>query len=764
MLKSFFHKEAKVKKEKRSLDSLKILKSGFYANIMATNNKITKDTVWEKMKSLAVEQQQYYYELLPDCIEYKPDHHKYLLQNIGYTIYDLPTSNENANIMSNENKNIMSNENKNIMSNESENITENICLKTEISCYWKPEDSNDAYVVDKVNYNEKARNVINMIYKKICECTENNNTQAIYSGIIYNIIFHSNMNVQPKEKEVEEETKTEVKESVKEEEKEEKESAVSPIPIFTIRKNIQKTPDTVKSPKQKEDIKNEVEEDYETWYIDICGRVYKSWIDYIENNNLPECTMVVPKDGFYQADPSYSVTEDNSTVWLEVIDSPACTFKNKICGKIDFVSTIAGLGTAGLGVASLFTPLAPAALVTGLVASGASGIWTVARSSQQLADRKSHKESITNKEALPHWLGIAGTVFSFGSFGGTAALSKAAASGKTVPTFAKMAFDTVQGGNIFFNGAGIVYQGYNMIDKYKTDKTIDKIDALYLAIHIMFFTGAVVKVQSANEIIESTQGKVINDYRDTLRKKNLRKKFNRVARKAAENNTCRISENAEVIKYIKYREELLSVNQPANQPVVHGQTDKTPHNTVWSFKGGKLKVNGFILLDPVEYVVRLMKSDILNENYKNNPSGSKNYVDDSIDQLRKIFCDLLNQFYLSDTCPKSMNLPLIPDFEPLLKDMSFMKLDEECLKKLFKIVERLMKHSRNKEDFLLMAFSFVWQYCKANLKQWKKYLRDHNQNNSDFNILQNIIIAVFEAIDMIVNNLCNAFVKYVANS
>lgn len=402
--------------------------------------------------------------------------------------------------------------------------------------------------------------------------------------------------------------------------------------------------------------------------------------------------------------------------------------------------------------------------IIGLVASSASGIWTVARSSQQLADRKNHKESIhiLNKDAFPHWLGIGGTVFGFGSLGGSAALSKAAASGKTIPTFAKVAFNTVQGGNLFLNGAGIIYQGYYMIDKYMTDKTVSSIDALNLAIHIMFFTGAVVKIQFANDIIESTQGKIINDYKDTLRKKNLRKKFNRVTRKAAENNICKISENTEVIKYIKHREQLLSANQSVsqsvNQPVA--QTDKTSHNIIWSFEQNKLKVNGFILLDPIEYVVRLMKSDLFKENYENNPSGSQNY-DSTADQLKEIFSELLSKFYMSDACPKSMNLPIIPDFEPLLKDMSCMKINEECLKKLFKIVEKLMKRSKNKEDFLLLAFAFVWQYCKANLKQWKIDLYDRMQSSSDFNILQKIIIVVFEAIDMIVNNLCSAFTEYI---
>ncbi|XP_070161366.1 uncharacterized protein [Polyergus mexicanus] len=696
---------------------------------MATNNEIITDILWEEMKSLAIEQQQCFYELLPDCIEYKFDEHKYLRQNIGYAIYGLPISNSN--------------------------IIEN-------SCYWKPEDSNDtsADIADTVNYDEKARSVIDIIYNKIRKCIiGNNNTQPICFGIIYNIIFRPKMNVELKKKEVK---KKKTEESVREEEKE---SAVLPIPIFKVRRNIQKKSDSVKRSKQKENTKMEVEADYGIWYIDICGRLYKSWADYIENNNLPKCTMVVPKDGFYQANLSYPITEDYSTVWLEVIDSPACTLTTRICNGMDVISSITGFSTAGLCVASLFTPLAPAAVITGLVANGASSIWTVARSSQQLADRRSHKEpiDILNKDALPHWLGIAGTIFGLGTVGGSAALSKAAANGKMVSTFAKVAFNTVQGGNLFLNGAGIIYQGYNMIDKYMTDKTIDKTDALYLAVYIMFFTGAVIKIQFANDIIESTQGKIINDYKDGLRKKNLRKKFNRIARRAAENNACKISENAEVIKYIKHHEQILSVKLSVNQPVTHDQIlGKTPHNIVWSFEQGKLKFIGFTLIDPIEYVVRLMKSDILNENYKNNPSGSKNYVDDSTtDQLRKVFCDLLNKFYLSDACPKSMNLPLIPDFEPLLEDMSHMKINEECLKKLFKIVEKLMKRSENKEDFLLMAFAFVWQYSKANLKQWKMDLRERMQSNSDSNILHKIIIAVSEAIDMILNNLCNAFGEYV---
>ncbi|GAB1866187.1 DUF4781 domain-containing protein [Camponotus japonicus] len=720
---------------------------------MAANNEIATDTLWEEMKNLAIEQQQCFYELLPECTEYKFDEHKILKQNIGYAIYGLPTSNEN---------------------------------ESTIESNKKSEDSSDtdADIVDTINYDEKAKNVIDTLYNKIREYTiGTNNTQQekkIYFGIIYNVIFPPKMNVNPKEekevkKEENKETNTEIKEPVKVEE--EKEFPISTIPIFTIRRNIEeksilKSLTTLKSLKQEENTKTENKADYEIWYIDIGGRVYKSWIDYVENNNLPKCTMVLPKDGLYQADVSYPVTEDYSTVWLEIRESPACTLTSTICNGVDIASGIAGLGATGLCVAGMFTPLAPIAVITGLAVTGASSIWTIGRSSQQLADRVIHEESILDKEALPHWLGIVGTTLGLGAVGGTAALSNAAANGKTIPTFMKAVFNTVQGGNILFNGAGIIYQGYYIVDKYMTDKDqISSIDVLNFAIHVMFFAGSVVNMQFANDIIESTQGKIINDYKETLRKKNLRRKFNRVARKAAANNTCKISENADVIKYIRHREQILSANQPvnqsANQPVNQSVTrgqklNKIQSPIVWSYEQGKLKVNGVILLEPIEYVVRLMKSDILNEILQNNPSSQNNVDDNIADSLKEVFSDLLSKFYMSDACPESKNLPLLPDFEPLLKDMSSMRINKKSLKKLFIIVEKLMRRSRNKGDFLLMAFTLVWQYCKANLEKWGIYTKYRIQSSSGSDILQRIIITVvLEAIDMILCNLCNAFVRYV---
>lgn len=277
------------------------------------------------MKTFAVEQQQCLYELLPDYIMYKSDEHKYLKQNIGYACFGSPKNEKDANTQE---------------SNK---------------CYYKTEDSNDTNVTntdvtDKVGYGKKAEEIIDKIYDQICKCTvQIDNSQPIYLGIIYNMIFRPKTNVKPKKKEKKEEAKTEVKE-------EEKQLTVSPIPIFNIKKSI---------PKKSEKDAKEKEILYETWYIDSSARVYKTWTDYIKNNTLPQCTMVLPKDGAYQSDPNYPVAEDYSTVWLEIMESPACTWKAKICNGMDIASNVIGLGTVGLSVISLFTPLAPVVVGSG---------------------------------------------------------------------------------------------------------------------------------------------------------------------------------------------------------------------------------------------------------------------------------------------------------------------------------------------------------------------------------------------------------------
>ncbi|XP_039308308.1 uncharacterized protein LOC105206615 [Solenopsis invicta] len=702
---------------------------------MATAEEEVTDLLWEEMKIFATEQQQYLYEILSDYTIYESNEHKYLKQNIGYAIYGPPKTKDT------------SAEKNDCCSKETENLN----------------DANDA--TDIADYDDKEKEIIDKIYDQICKSTiETDDSQSIYFSTIYNMIIRPKTDMKPKEEEVKKEEKKESKAEIKEEAKngEKQQFIVTPVPIFKIGKSVQKKNVKATNSAKQENALTAVEILCETLkYVDLSGRAYKTWADYKENNNLPQCTMVLPKDGFYQPDPSYPITEDYSTVWLEIMDSPACTWTAKLCNGMDITSSVVGICSLGLSVASMFTPLAPVVIASAVAGAGVSGAWTIGRSSQQLIDRSNHEESIYlfDNEAFPHYLGIAGTAFGLGAIGGTAIISEVAARGMTVNTFARGVFNTIQGGNLFLNGVGVAYQGYNMINKYITEETISVVDALNLATHLMFFCSSVVKIEFANDIIKNTQGRVINDYRESLSSKRLRKKFNRVKNKAAVNNTSKIFENAEVIRYIKHRQELLP-----NQPVINSgnqMLDNTSRNIVWSFEGGKLIVNDIKLLDPIEYVTSLISLGIFIDNQNNSTESPRNYANDAnADQLLEVLYDLLSKFYASDDCPESMNLPIVPDFERLIREMSSMRIDENCLKMLFEITEKLMKRSKNMKDFLIQTFTFVWQYCKANLKQWGMSLSYCTQSVSGSNILQKIIRAVFEAIDMILNNLFHAFVMY----
>ncbi|XP_039308313.1 uncharacterized protein LOC105206561 [Solenopsis invicta] len=699
---------------------------------MATAEEEVTDLLWEEMKIFATEQQQYLYEILSDYTIYESNEHKYLKQNIGYAIYGPPKTKDTS-------------------------AEKNDC------CSKETENLNDS--TDIADYDNKEKEIIDKIYDQICKSTiETNDSQSIYFGTIYNMIIRPKTDMKLKQEEVEKEEKEKSKAEIKEEAKngEKQQFIVTPIPIFKIGKSVQKKNVKTTNSAKQENALTAVEILCETLkYIDLSGRAYKTWADYKENNNLPQCTMVLPKDGFYQPDPSYPITEDYSTVWLEIMDSPACTWTAKLYNGMDITSSVVGICSLGLSVASMFTPLAPVVIASAVAGAGVSGAWTIGRSSQQLIDRSNHEESIYlfDNEAFPHYLGIAGTTFGLGAVGGTAIISKAAARGMTVNTFARGVFNTIQGGNLFLNGVGVAYQGYNMINKYITEETISVVDALNLATHLMFFCSSVVKIEFANDIIKNTQGRVINDYRESLSSKRLRKKFNRVRSKAAVNNTSKIFENAEVIRYIKHRQELLP-----NQPVINSGNqvlDNTSRNIAWSFEGGTLMVNDIKLLDPIEYVTSLISLGIFIDDQNNSTESPQNGAnDDNAEKLLKVLCDLLSKFYTSDDCPKSRKLPIVPDFERLIREMSSMRIDEDCLKMLFKITEKLMKHSKNMEDFLIQTFTFVWQYCKANLKQWGMSLSYCTQSVSGSNILQKIIRAVFEAIDMILNNLFHAFVMY----
>lgn len=259
----------------------------------------------DQMVCKAIAYQQEFYELLPSWTACKKDDVKFIKQNIGYAIFGSPFSKKTSDSRDNVNFEI-------------------------------DDISNDMEIHEIVHYNPEVVRLIDKIFNIIWIHGRWLKDDSINYGIVYNILFRNKMK-EPSSKDEEEE--------------------LIAIPVFKIQ-HYNDNPRT-KSNKNNEDI-------YTVWYIDIKGRVYKNWEDYIKNNNLPKCTMVFPKDGYYQPNPQFEIHANNSIVWVTVKDSYMCSSQANIISKVkNTISTVGTAATVGIGVASLFTPANPIVFAAG---------------------------------------------------------------------------------------------------------------------------------------------------------------------------------------------------------------------------------------------------------------------------------------------------------------------------------------------------------------------------------------------------------------
>ncbi|CAK9811764.1 hypothetical protein ANTQUA_LOCUS6951 [Anthophora quadrimaculata] len=671
----------------------------------------SKDTTWDDMLEIAKLQQQEYYELLAEWTEYKKSEYNYLKRNIGFAMFGPPSKNQESNILQNMHR---------------ETNDSDMC-----KIYYKSEDEEN----------------IHKVYEIICEfgkgcginaegCTcKRTDTESIYYCLIYNITFRTRNNSEASEEKIEknkdeEEKKNKVK---KENEKENKEEIkLCQYPIFKIRRHVYD--------------KEKKECSYEIWYIDICCRVYKNWENYKKTNVLPQCTMVLPKHGFYQPDASYEITEEYSRVWLEIADSPACSTASTVLNRIDNVSNALSLVGLGLCAWSIFTPVGP--IVAGAaITSALSGGWTVGRSANNLIDRSVHEQSInpTDRNALPSWLCITGGAIGLASSGGNVVLSKLIKNGSTISLATRVAYNSLIAGNITINGVGIAYQAYCMYEKYQNRKEIDAIDAAILITHILFFGNTVINQQFAGDLIESTQGKILERYRATRRSKHLRRQFNRVKRAASKGNMNKISENAEVIRYI---------NKKIDLKIMSGNTVISNANLI---EKGKTVINGTTLLDPVQFV-QIFSNCKYNQSDNVNSEENTNDSEYMFVKLKDLLLTLLQKFNSNDT-NRRFNTTI---YDEILKELSCVKNAPSVFLLIFKIGYYLARKCSSVSECLVEGVRFVWYYIKANLRKIVAGTINmiHKQTQE---MLNKLTILLYEHIEEMEERLLLAFKQFLCN-
>ena len=587
------------------------------------------------------------------------------------------------------------------------------------NCPLNINDGTDIF--SRVVYDKKSCKIINTIYEKIIMYGTEDKSSPIHVGIIYNVTLN----------------RTVVKKSQKNDTNScNKESnEVYPIAVFKImRLN-------------------------STWYIDNDGRIYKSWEDYLNNNKLPKCTMVVPKDGIYQCNPYHKITKQSSTVWIEVKDSPACAVKNRILNVCDNVSNVVTVGTVvGLGATSLVTPVLPVLAAAGGITVGISGLYNIGRKSRHLLDRNRHKESISplDKDALAAWLEIAGTALMIGAKGGTMLLSRAIARGRCISTVSKLTYNTLIIGNLTVSGVGIVYQGCRLVGKYKNQIDVDGSDILIFISQILFFSNTLLNVKLAGELIRSTKGTVLEKFQNTLRVNRLQKEFDRTKRADSKNAGNNCKDIICRLKRIINKEDFLSIINKISQRA----------NCQLKFENGKIMINNITLLDPLPFACHLLTIGTIRLGQtKSDSLPVDNTTDNITNHLKDLLSQLLNSFYAGEQSAVKKEVPDISDFNNILDEIRHMRNATDILTKIFKISGTVIQHCNEPEQFLVEAIYFVWEYSKANLKQYGiNACSSFKGSSSLYDVLTKIVTVIYEIIDNVASELFSAFYTYMLNT
>ncbi|XP_026488267.2 uncharacterized protein LOC113394977 [Vanessa tameamea] len=310
-------------------------------------------------------------------------------------------------------------------------------------------------------------------------------------------------------------------------------------------------------------------------FIDEDARVYHDWTSYLTNNTLPKCVIIAPENGVYQGDIVHG--EDLVSVRLTVTPSPSLGLKSRVLSSVDKASTVASLGALGVLGVSALTPVGPAVIIGATVATVATGIYGLVRSSLHLHDRNVHEQTIspTDPEARGSWLNIAASSVGLAAGAATGLLSKSAAAGTNMTKTGQVlaaSVEILRHANLVTGGAGVIHSLVHIILKYhKHGERPTTLELFQFTSATLFFCHAVVSNRTAQNIIEDAQAKTINEYRTNLRSNKHRKIFDKIN---AETRRIQgtIQGNTEVIKGIQniankdqYFADVLKINKDLNQ-------------------------------------------------------------------------------------------------------------------------------------------------------------------------------------------------------
>lgn len=140
-------------------------------------------------------------------------------------------------------------------------------------------------------------------------------------------------------------------------------------------------------------------------YVDISGRIYSSFKDFLDHNKLPPSILCYPKDGVVAFDANNEIKADCSVVGTT----------NAIKGTVDaLVGVVGAAGAVGtiFATGGLAMPF--------MVVSCGSALYTTGRSIEKLVDAGTHGMTLNpfeDAEARNNWLMMSANLLTFASLG-----------------------------------------------------------------------------------------------------------------------------------------------------------------------------------------------------------------------------------------------------------------------------------------------------------------------------------------------------------
>lgn len=252
------------------------------------------------------------------------------------------------------------------------------------------------------------------------------------------------------------------------------------------------------------------EEVVNSYFIDHCGRVYKNWADFLEDNIFDGFWLCVPKNATYSF---------NDEVNLEFIDQ---TERGKVLEVVDTVATVSSITTSVTGVVGVALSFFPPTAVVGIplaVASsivGAPGaIYGTGRSIGKLVDRGTHDQSISlaDREARACWINAIASALALGTLASAKLLTSAAKLGSVASPATRILCTTLNVTCVSVSGAGVIN---SIADLVTRKEKVTALDILQLSTSIFFFTHSAINFRTASGIIKDAQKATIAAQRSRI--------------------------------------------------------------------------------------------------------------------------------------------------------------------------------------------------------------------------------------------------------